>query len=425
MKIKDAVKLTGLTEKTIRFYEDKGLITPAKEEINGRIFRSYSDVDVSCLNLIANLRKLEFSISDIIIMRDAPETIPTMLNEYCSKISEELSYKNNIIQRLEQIEFLHIKKIEDLVEQLKDISKDKPLPASDIEFEFYKMDGITKEELNMEVLKYEGRLSTRFNKKIKFTAIFFSLTQIVFLVLSGLIWRATYFLGYVPTFQNHISWRKLLIPLFVLLFCGFLFVFVKVIKFIIKLSEEDRAINALRLCRYSILVLLLSFAVGIVVSAQSLKSLEELKTEVGRDVAQEWYSLYRMADYVDKYLSSSDSQEDGMRLSLYVNQTCYNFAYNGYSDSLHTKMYDLLVWCYDPAFRELVNSKNRAKTDKIEQMLKEINSELNKISIEILDKSEVEKADLVRYDLLEATEFRQRINSFVDKYYKQSDSIFK
>lgn len=425
MKIKAAVKLTGLTEKTIRFYEDKGLITPDKEEINGRIFRSYSEEDVEYLNLIANLRKLDFSISDIIIMRDNPETIPEMLKGYCSKTSDELSFKTSIIQQLKQIEFEDITKLEDLVEQLKEISKNRPLPVSDIEFEFYKMDGITKAELQGEILKYEGRISTRFKKKIRNTTIFFSLAQIVFIVLTAFLWRATYFLGYVPTFQNHISWRKLIIPLFVLLFCGFIFIFVKAIKFIIKLSEEDKAINALQLCRYSILVLLISFSVGLVISVQSLKSMEELRTEVGRDVAQEWYSLYKMADYVDKYLSSSDAQEEGISLSLYVNQTCYNFAFTGYGDKIHTKMYDLLVWCYDPAFKELVISHNRAKTDKIEQLLKEINSELNKISIEILDKTVSEKADLVRYDLQEATEFRQRINNFVDKYYTQVDDLLK
>jgi len=424
MKIKDVSKLAGLTEKTIRYYEEKLLIFPSKEVINGREFRSYSEADVDKLNLIANLRKLDFSISDIITMRDNPESITTILQEYSSRTTNEFAFKNNIIKRLEQLHFESITNIEDLSEKLKDASKNRPLPVSDIEFEFYKIDGLTKEELHRELINYNERLSTKFKKKIRNTIIFFSITQIMFVILSGYLWKATYFLGYIPSFQNDISWRKLLIPLFVLLLWVFIFVFVKVIKFISKLNEEDKAAVALRICRYSILVLILSFSVGIIISTQSLKTMEKMKTEIGRDVSQEWNSMYQMVHYVDMYLSSGEDYREGIRYRLYVNQNCYNFAYNGYGDSLHTKMYDLLISCYDPAFKELVDPQSKADIDKVRQMLKRLNIELKEICTYILlNNSDNRMADLTRYDLSEATELRQRINIFVDKYCKQAESL--
>ncbi len=53
MKIKEAARATGLTEKTIRYYENRGLVIPAATELNGRSFRDYSphDVELSLIHI--------------------------------------------------------------------------------------------------------------------------------------------------------------------------------------------------------------------------------------------------------------------------------------------------------------------------------------------------------------------------------------
>ena len=43
MKINQAAELAGITSKNIRFYEDQGLITPARDAGNG--YRDYSMED--------------------------------------------------------------------------------------------------------------------------------------------------------------------------------------------------------------------------------------------------------------------------------------------------------------------------------------------------------------------------------------------
>lgn len=53
---------TGLTRKAIEYYEEKGFITPKREQNN---YRVYSDVDVDILNKISMYRKLECSIDEI------------------------------------------------------------------------------------------------------------------------------------------------------------------------------------------------------------------------------------------------------------------------------------------------------------------------------------------------------------------------
>ena len=68
MTIKEVEKLTGLTAKSIRYYEDKGLITVERNEEND--YRSYSEVEVNRLKKIKLLRYLEFSVEEVKAMLD-------------------------------------------------------------------------------------------------------------------------------------------------------------------------------------------------------------------------------------------------------------------------------------------------------------------------------------------------------------------
>jgi len=61
MNIGDAAAETGLPPKTLRYYEEIGLVTPARDE-NG--YRRYSPVDVHNLAFLGRARALGFSIGD-------------------------------------------------------------------------------------------------------------------------------------------------------------------------------------------------------------------------------------------------------------------------------------------------------------------------------------------------------------------------
>ena len=63
MKINQAAELAGITSKNIRFYEDQGLITPARDAGNG--YRDYSMEDVEQLYRIKLLRMLGISCENI------------------------------------------------------------------------------------------------------------------------------------------------------------------------------------------------------------------------------------------------------------------------------------------------------------------------------------------------------------------------
>jgi len=81
MTIKDVEKLTGLTAKSIRYYESKHLIAVARNEDNS--YRSYTEEDVNRLRWIKMFRYLDFSIEDI----------GTLLNMSEAEIKEALRQK--------------------------------------------------------------------------------------------------------------------------------------------------------------------------------------------------------------------------------------------------------------------------------------------------------------------------------------------
>ena len=61
MNIKDASAQTGLPAKTIRYYEEIALVTPARAS-NG--YRDYSDQDIHRLTFLELARALGFSVAD-------------------------------------------------------------------------------------------------------------------------------------------------------------------------------------------------------------------------------------------------------------------------------------------------------------------------------------------------------------------------
>ena len=61
MKIGDVADASGLSAKTIRYYEDIGLVRPERGE-NG--YRDFAGADVHKLRFLARARSLGFSIND-------------------------------------------------------------------------------------------------------------------------------------------------------------------------------------------------------------------------------------------------------------------------------------------------------------------------------------------------------------------------
>ncbi|MFH0256329.1 Cu(I)-responsive transcriptional regulator [Vibrio rumoiensis] len=62
MNISQASSLTGLSAKSIRFYEDKGIITPPRRLNNG--YRDYQESQVEQLKIVARARMVGFHLDE-------------------------------------------------------------------------------------------------------------------------------------------------------------------------------------------------------------------------------------------------------------------------------------------------------------------------------------------------------------------------
>jgi MerR family copper efflux transcriptional regulator len=66
--IGEAARRSGVQPKTIRFYEETGIIKPALRDANG--YRAYSEADIQILRFIQRARALGFSLKDIASLLD-------------------------------------------------------------------------------------------------------------------------------------------------------------------------------------------------------------------------------------------------------------------------------------------------------------------------------------------------------------------
>jgi len=63
MQIGEVAEQTGLSLRTIRYYEEVGLVTPSSRTIGG--FRLYTETDVARLRLVKRMKPLEFSLEEM------------------------------------------------------------------------------------------------------------------------------------------------------------------------------------------------------------------------------------------------------------------------------------------------------------------------------------------------------------------------
>ncbi|RIK32540.1 MAG: heavy metal-responsive transcriptional regulator [Anaerolineae bacterium] len=121
MKIQELARQTGLSAKTIRYYEEIGILPPPSRADNN--YRQYSEKDIDCLRLVAGARKLELSLEEIkelLDMRDRREAP-------CNVLLERLEYKaNEIAERIRALKQMEI--------ELRDLYRlGKTFPTDDVE----------------------------------------------------------------------------------------------------------------------------------------------------------------------------------------------------------------------------------------------------------------------------------------------------
>ncbi len=102
MEIRQLAAQTGVSPKTIRFYEDIGLLPAPRRKPNG--YRQYTQADVDRLRLVVGARRLGLAldeIREILDMRDRDQPpCRTLLQRLAAK-ADEIAQRIQELQRME------------------------------------------------------------------------------------------------------------------------------------------------------------------------------------------------------------------------------------------------------------------------------------------------------------------------------------
>lgn len=121
MNIKEAADKLGITSRAIRFYEKKGLLSPAKQASNR--YRSFSEQDIWRLQTIVSLREAGMSLSDI----------KQALERWEVDGMEELQYYLELQRSILMSEWLQIKQIVETTDRMIELLKnERVLPLEHI-----------------------------------------------------------------------------------------------------------------------------------------------------------------------------------------------------------------------------------------------------------------------------------------------------
>ncbi len=87
MLINEICSIVGLSRKSIRYYEDEGLLNPTRNQNND--YRMYTEEDIKTLKIIKFLRELNVSINDIKKLKDNSLSLNECMMDRINKIEEE------------------------------------------------------------------------------------------------------------------------------------------------------------------------------------------------------------------------------------------------------------------------------------------------------------------------------------------------
>lgn len=161
MKIKELSRLTGLTEKTIRYYETKELIAPEKKRQGGRDFRDYSDDDAKELIAIATLRKAALTIEEIHLLQTDPGYVQMIVNSRKEKLAASQAQTAGLLRAFEQMQDAMPENIYELAERISGATEKIELPKRDVNPNFGRFDDITDEQRQQEYELHTQRMNER------------------------------------------------------------------------------------------------------------------------------------------------------------------------------------------------------------------------------------------------------------------------
>lgn len=194
MKISEVCERTGLTRRTVRFYMEKGLLSPETEYRNGKDFRDFSEEDVRLLKAISVLRGLEISVDDIGSLIGGEITSERLLEKYRCDSRSRLLNSERIYNILAAVKAEGKDDIYSLSEAVQKLDTDSRIPPHDAEPDFTALEELTSDEKQQAFERFHNELvrknavSDYKSKILKRLLMLLAAAAAVFLIICGLSW---------------------------------------------------------------------------------------------------------------------------------------------------------------------------------------------------------------------------------------------
>ncbi|MFC4600518.1 MerR family transcriptional regulator [Cohnella hongkongensis] len=101
-KVGDLAKLTGLTVRTLRFYDQIGLFSPSELTESGH--RLYNDSDLSRLQQVLSLKELGLSLDEIkSVLAEGQIGALEIVDLQTARIKEQIRLQQNLLEQLQHL----------------------------------------------------------------------------------------------------------------------------------------------------------------------------------------------------------------------------------------------------------------------------------------------------------------------------------
>lgn len=104
VEIKEVENLLSISRSNIRFYEKQGLISPERRNNN---YRDYSEEDVSELKKIIILRKMGFTVEEILKIKNGGLSFSDAVPNAKTRLETEIEQLNGALKIIKQVEKEH------------------------------------------------------------------------------------------------------------------------------------------------------------------------------------------------------------------------------------------------------------------------------------------------------------------------------
>ncbi len=211
MKMKEICERTGLTERAVRLYCQRGLLSPETYTQRDRDYLVFNEEDERALRCIAVLRQADFSLEEIAVMQNEPHLIEKTVREHTVRLMQESAEKLELLTRLQALDHEKLSDIVSLADQLgrgEPRSNVSPLKGQTFA-EFCEQGGYCEDEslfVQEERLIRRGRIFSRWYLAAYVVSLFMSVLTIDSL-FSFVVGTALDILFVVFFFKGHV-WAR-------------------------------------------------------------------------------------------------------------------------------------------------------------------------------------------------------------------------